>query len=95
MINFANTIKTYRKKMGLTQVALARRVNIEPTYLSAIENGRREPSLTLVKQISKAVAVPAEIFFWDAIELKDSMSIRDWRAINLAKSILRHHFKAL
>lgn len=81
--------------MRLTQVALAQRVNIEPTYLSAIENGRREPSLTLVKQISKAVAIPAEIFFWDAIEPKGSMSLQDRRAINLAKSILQNHFKAL
>jgi transcriptional regulator with XRE-family HTH domain len=95
MIDFGSTIKTYRRKKGLTQVALARRIGIESTYLSAIENGRREPSLTLVKQISKAVAIPAEVLFWDAIELSDSMSSRDRRAMELAKSIVHQHFKIL
>ena len=95
MINFGSTIKTYRKKKGLTQLALARRIGIESTYLSAIENGRREPSLTLVKQIGKAVAIPPEILFWDAIELNASMSGRDRKALDLAKTIVHHHFKIL
>ena len=94
MIDFGRTIKTYRQKRGLTQVALARRVHIEPTYLSAIENGRREPSLTLVKQIGKAVAIPAEILFWDAIELR-ALPTKDQHALDLAKSIVRQHFKVL
>lgn len=95
MINFGSTIKSYRRKKGLTQVALARRIGIESTYLSAIENGRREPSLPLVKQISKAIAIPTEVLFLDAIEINDSMSGRDRKTLELAKTIVHHHFKIL
>ena len=92
MINFGNTIRTYRKKKDLTQVELALRLGIEPTYLSAIENGRRDPSLTLVRQIGKAISVPPEILFWDAIQTEDVVSEKDRRVVDAAKSIIRQYF---
>lgn len=94
MINFGNTIRTHRKKRGLTQVALAKKIGMESTYLSAIENGRREPSLTLVKQISRAVTTPPEVLFWEAVQITDAVSARDRRAVDAAKQILRHYLKS-
>ncbi len=47
-------IRSHRERAGLTQVALAKKVHVEPTYISVIENGRKEPSLALVRDIMSA-----------------------------------------
>lgn len=93
MINFGSTIRAHRRKSGLTQVALARRIGVEPTYLSAIENGRREPSLTLVREIGRAVSAPPEILFWESVSPSDGLSAGDRKAIELAKKVLQAYLR--
>jgi transcriptional regulator with XRE-family HTH domain len=41
-----------------TVTALAEKVGIAPAYLSQLENGVREPSLTMVARLADALAVP-------------------------------------
>ena len=44
-----------RKQRGLTQEALAQSAEIKQTYLSEIENGKRNPTLGMMERIAAAL----------------------------------------
>lgn len=48
-------IKDAREAARLTQKELAEKVEVSREYISAIENGRYNPSLNLLKKIAKAL----------------------------------------
>jgi transcriptional regulator with XRE-family HTH domain len=46
-------IRALRKLQGLTQEALAERAELHVTYISGLENGSRNPSLTALASLAK------------------------------------------
>lgn len=52
-----------RKKLGLTQEALAKQAQIERTYLVNIEKGKHTPSLPVADRIAKALNTSIEDLF--------------------------------
>lgn len=52
--------KEERKKKKISQAALARSIGLDSSALSLIEAGKRDPSLTQVEKIAKALNVPVE-----------------------------------
>lgn len=60
-MKISNNIKTFRNLKRCTQGELAAEVGITINYLSLLENGKREPSIELLKKISKALDVPVAI----------------------------------
>lgn len=93
MVNFGSAIKKYRSAAKLTQKQLAQDLSITPAYLSALENGHKESSLSLLTAICKALNVPREILFWEAVEITDGMSEEDKKTVEIAKVIIRHYFE--
>ena len=66
-------IKIYRKSSNLTQAKLAEKVNTATNYISAIEAGRRFPSVEMLKKIALALGVDTpKLFVVENIHL-DSM----------------------
>ncbi len=57
---FGQRLRYVRRAKGLTLAELGGRVGRAPSVLSLIENGRREPKLSLIKALASALAVPAE-----------------------------------
>ena len=53
-----DTIRTFRKQRGLTQRALAARVGLASTYVSAIERGQRNITIGTLLHIAAALEVP-------------------------------------
>lgn len=53
----AKRIKFLRDKGQLSQEELAHRAAIHVTYLSGLENGKRNPSLTILERLSSALGV--------------------------------------
>jgi transcriptional regulator with XRE-family HTH domain len=51
-------IKAKRKEQLLRQEELARRVGITQSYLSQLENDRKEPNLSTLRRISEALNIP-------------------------------------
>jgi transcriptional regulator with XRE-family HTH domain len=50
-------VRKWREEKALTQEALAERASLDPTYISGIERGIRNPSVLSVVRIAKALGV--------------------------------------
>ena len=64
---FGQRLRHARRARGLTLADLGARVGRTPSVLSLIENGRREPRLSLVEQIANALDVPVTELEYDKI----------------------------
>jgi XRE family transcriptional regulator, fatty acid utilization regulator len=53
---FGQRLRHYRRQAGLTLEALGEAVGRPPSYLSQLENGHREPRLSMVNQLAAALA---------------------------------------
>ncbi len=61
-----SAIKIIRTAKGVTQRALAKKLDVTANYLSLIEGGKREPSLSFLMKLAKALEVPTQMFFmWE------------------------------
>ena len=58
-VAFAQVLRRYRKKIDYSQEKLASESDLDRTYISLLERGLRQPSLTSIIQISKAFKVSA------------------------------------
>jgi transcriptional regulator with XRE-family HTH domain len=50
-------VRKWREEKDLTQEALAERADLDPTYISGIERGVRNPSVLSVVRIAAALGV--------------------------------------
>jgi transcriptional regulator with XRE-family HTH domain len=57
-MNAGQIIRLVRTIERLPQGELARRLSVTSSYLSQIENGKKQPSLSLLKQISEEFSFP-------------------------------------
>jgi predicted transcriptional regulator/transcriptional regulator with XRE-family HTH domain len=57
---FGQRLRHVRRARGLTLAQLGERVGRAPSVLSLIENGRREPKLSLIEALAGALSVPVE-----------------------------------
>jgi transcriptional regulator with XRE-family HTH domain len=56
---FGNAIREIRKRRGISQAALAEECSLDRTYISGIERGQRNPSLTNILKVAAALGTPA------------------------------------
>jgi transcriptional regulator with XRE-family HTH domain len=56
-------IKIYRKSCNLTQAKLAEKVNTATNYISAIEAGRRFPSVRILEKIALVLGIDTPRLF--------------------------------
>lgn len=60
-----NPVRVLRKFRSMTQKELAEAAGISQSYLSEIERGAREGTLSTIKAIAKALAVPLTVLTED------------------------------
>lgn len=58
IVTLGRRLRHRRRERGLTLESLAGRVGCAPSHLSLIENGRREPRLTLLNALADALGTP-------------------------------------
>jgi len=56
-------IKETRRALGLTQAAVARNLGTSPSYLAAVESGRRNLTLGQLANIANAMRLGVEVSF--------------------------------
>ena len=58
-IAFGHILRQCRKNKKISQEKLAQESGLDRTYISLLERGLRQPSLTSILQISRALNVPS------------------------------------
>lgn len=70
-MKLGNIIKALRKRNRLSQAHLAETCNITATYLSLIENNKKEPALSLLKCIADNLKIPLPIILFAPLTDED------------------------
>ena len=70
-MNIGETIRNIRKKRGIRQAELASEINITQSYLSQIENNKKEPHLSTLANIANILDIPLPALFFLAMEDED------------------------
>ena len=55
-------LKARRNELGLTQEDLAGRCNLDRPYISLIEVGRKQPTLSVLYKLAAALELPLGVF---------------------------------
>jgi transcriptional regulator with XRE-family HTH domain len=61
--SFGKNVKAQREAKKLTQEKLAEKAELDPTYISGIERGVRNPSLLSIVRIAKALGAESASLF--------------------------------
>jgi len=62
---FAERLKEMRTGKNLTQVALSEKIGIQTTYLSDLENAKKEPCLRVIDVLATGLGVTVSALFKD------------------------------
>ncbi len=62
-VRIGQRIKELRNKIGISQEALANKAEIDRTYVTDVENGRRNISIENLEKIVNALELPFKEFF--------------------------------
>jgi transcriptional regulator with XRE-family HTH domain len=69
-MTLGNAIKLIRTSTNSRQRELAGRLKVSPNYISLLENGKREPSISFLRNLAKELGVPIGLFFlWEGTPL--------------------------
>lgn len=70
-MNVGSAIRLCRKRRGVSQTEVATRAECSVSYLSMLENNKRDPTLSMITKIAEALHVPVVALFVIASEEKD------------------------
>lgn len=70
-MNVGSAIRLCRKRRGVSQTDVATRAECSVSYLSMLENNKRDPTLSMITKIAEALHVPVGVLFVMASEEKD------------------------
>lgn len=62
-VKIGQRIKELRKNIGISQEALAYQAEVDRTYVTDVENGRRNVSVEILERLIKALNVSISEFF--------------------------------
>lgn len=63
-MNLGAAIKLCRTRRKLSQSELSKRCDCSVSYLSMLENGLRDPALSVVERIASGLGIPVQILFF-------------------------------
>src|SRR6266436_9726569 len=91
-MTLGEAIRSLRAAAGMMQRELAERVGISASMLSFVEADKREPSISVLRAIGRALDVPTSVLF--AVALDDAAVGRGTRTANKVHELTQHIFEA-
>lgn len=70
-MDIGRAIRFCRQQKGLTQPQLAERAALSTSYLSVLETGKRDPSLSSLQSIARGLGVPLTVLLFVAADPSD------------------------
>ena len=65
-MSIGSNIRAYRKKMGLTQFDLAKKIDISPMSIRRFETDQRTPSIEYLSRLASALdCTPSDLLDWE------------------------------
>ena len=92
VMNIGKTLKLCRTAKELSLDTVAERAGISTSYLSRLENDKREPTLSLVNRVAEALEVPVPVIIFlasDDNDLKHMDKKMEQRFSELALGLIR------
>lgn len=87
-MNVGTAIHMCRVRRQLSQAELAKLAGCSVSYLSLLENSKRDPTLSTVSSIARALKVPVEILFFLGAEKGELAGLNQELAGQLAMTAL-------
>lgn len=88
-MNYGKAIKMLRASRGLQQRQLAEKLNVNGSYISLLEGGKRTPSLEVLQVLAEKLHVPIYLILLLASEDRDLRGIGVKQAQKLGMELLR------
>lgn len=71
-MDYGKALRLGRALSGLQQQQLAEKAEIDASYISLIEQGKRTPSVKFIHKMSRAMGIPPYLFTFLAMESEDT-----------------------
>lgn len=88
-MNIGNAIKLCRTQKGFTQAQLSEKAKISTSYLSLLEQSKRDPNLSTIQDIATALDVPISILMFLATDKDELNGIPNDLAEKLSFTVLK------
>jgi transcriptional regulator with XRE-family HTH domain len=81
-MNLGQATRLIRTASGLRQNEIAKRLHVTANYISLVENGKREPSVSFLRELARVFNVPVSFFFlWEETGKSDKRNVDHLRDI--------------
>lgn len=74
-MNIGQAIKFCRQQRNMTQPQLAEQASLSASYISVLEQGKRDPSLSALESIAQALQIPLSVLIFVANDPSEIESI--------------------
>jgi len=86
-VHLGKTIRILRQAKGLSMKDLAEEADVSTPFLSLVERGARQPSLSVLRRIAEGLRVPPELLILLAAGPEADLQTDDTRARELRKTV--------
>ena len=70
-MNISKALKLCRTQKGMSKTELAEKADLSISYLSLLEQGKRDPNLSTIDKLCVALSIPASIFMFLASDVNE------------------------
>lgn len=74
-MRLGNAIKLCRTQLGKTQAELAKNAGISVSYLSLVEQDKRDPALSVITKLSNSLGIPVNLLIFLAAESTETSNL--------------------
>lgn len=92
MLKLSKIIKLIRINNNLGQAKLANVLGVTKTYISLLENNKKEPSLALLKTFSKKFKIPLWLLVLDDSDFAENPSSADRQIKRELEALVKTYF---
>ena len=93
-MNYGKALKIARAATGLQQQELAKKAGLTASYISLVEMGKRTPSTSALRKLSRALEMPPHLLTLLATEPEDTDLLDKTELESIGDSLVRLLIKA-
>lgn len=75
MMNLGNAIRFCRTQRGMTQEELAKKAGLSPSYISLLEQNKRDPTFSKLETIAAQLGLPTSILLFLASDTAELSAV--------------------